>query len=97
MAKEIERAGIPTALVTALVPVAQSLGVPRIIAAPAIIHPTGNPRLPLEDEQQFRLRLVELALQAVSTDVAEPRVFTLAPQETGDEKTGVMLGSRWLH
>lgn len=97
MAKEIERAGIPTALITAMVSVAVSVGTPRIVAAQAIVHPTGNPRMAPEVERRFRRRLVELALQAVAAPVQEPQVFSLPPSEAPDEATGVAVGGRWLH
>lgn len=93
MARELERAGIPTALVTAMVSVAQSVGTPRIVTAQAIIHPTGNPGLGPEAETLLRRRLVELALTAVSTAVDGPRVFELVNTAVMDNK----VTSRWLH
>jgi len=78
MAKELEREGLPTALVTAMFSVAQSIGAPRIVVAQAIIHPTGNPGIDPAAEKDLRRRISELALHAVSTKVDGPRIFTLA-------------------
>jgi len=41
LAKEIERAGIPTVYVTSLPTVATMIGANRIIRGPAITHPFG--------------------------------------------------------
>ena len=96
MAKEIERAGIPTALVTAMVPVAQSVGAPRIVAAPAIVHPLGNPRLPIDQERGPRGGGVGPALGGGSTPPGNPPIFPFSPDEAADG-TGVPVGERFLH
>jgi glycine reductase len=75
MQKEAERAGIPTALITAIPSVAKSVGVSRIITGGGIPYPAGNPSLPREREIEFRKRLVAKALEAVSTEIREPTVF----------------------
>jgi len=69
MQKEAERAGIPTALITAIPSVAKSVGVSRIITGGGIPYPAGNPSLPREREIEFRRRLVMKALEAVGTAV----------------------------
>jgi glycine reductase len=78
MQKEAERAGIPTALITAIPSVAKSVGVSRIITGGGIPYPVGNPTLPRERELEFRRRLVVAALEAVSTAVKEPTVFDVS-------------------
>jgi betaine reductase len=78
MQKEAERAGIPTALITAIPSVAKSVGVSRIITGGGIPYPVGNPALPRDREIEFRRRLVEKALEAVSTAVAGPTVFDVS-------------------
>jgi glycine reductase len=75
LAKELERAGIPTALVTAMVSVARSVGASRIVASGRIPHPLGNPALPLEREREWRKATVNVALKALATPVSEIAVF----------------------
>ena len=62
LAKEIERAGIPTVFVTALPTVATMIGVNRSVHAPAITHPFGL-------EEAERRRIVERALELLERDV----------------------------
>jgi glycine/betaine/sarcosine/D-proline reductase family selenoprotein B len=62
LAKEIERAGIPTVFVTALPTVATMIGVNRHVHAPAITHPFGL------DEAERR-RIVECALAMLESEV----------------------------
>ena len=78
MQKEAERAGIPSALITAIPSVASSVGVSRIITGGGIPYPVGDPTLPPERELEFRRRLVEKALEAVSTSVEGPTVFNVS-------------------
>ncbi|MBI4494954.1 MAG: glycine/betaine/sarcosine/D-proline family reductase selenoprotein B [Chloroflexi bacterium] len=83
MAKEIERAGIPTAYITTIVPLAQSVGPNRIVAGKAVIHPTGDPALASDEERAFRRRLVRRALDALETDAREPIVLRLEDRGAG--------------
>ncbi len=62
LAKEIERAGIPTVFVTSLPTVATMIGVNRNVHAPAITHPFG-----LDGSE--RRRIVERALAMLETEV----------------------------
>lgn len=75
IAKEIEKAGVPVALITAMTSLAQLTGANRIITGVAIPHPCGAPRLPLKDDLALRRRIVECALRALQTDVDSPTVF----------------------
>jgi glycine/betaine/sarcosine/D-proline reductase family selenoprotein B len=68
LAKEIERAGIPTVYVTSLPTVATMIGANRIIRGPAITHPFGM------DEAERR-RIVERALELLETDVEPNTVW----------------------
>ncbi|MBN2050274.1 MAG: hypothetical protein JW760_07515 [Spirochaetales bacterium] len=77
MQKEAERAGIPAALITAIPSVAKSVGVSRIITGGGIPYPAGDPELPADREVEFRQRLVEKALEAVTTGVEGPTVFNV--------------------
>jgi betaine reductase len=54
------------------------VGVSRIITGGGIPYPVGNPALPRDREIEFRRRLVEKALEAVSTAVAGPTVFDVS-------------------
>ncbi len=76
----MERAGIPTALLCNLVSIAARVGAPRIVPTRGIPYPTGDPALEPEAERQWRRRLLERALVALSTRVAEPTVFDELPQ-----------------
>ncbi len=44
-----------------------------------IPYPTGDPSLDAEAERAWRRRLVEKALEAVSTPVSSPTVFEMEP------------------
>lgn len=75
MAKELERAGLPTAFITAMVPLAQSIGANRIVQGKAVPHTTGDPSLPPEQEKAYRKRLVKKALKALQTQTKDQEVF----------------------
>jgi len=77
MQKEAERAGIPAALITAIPSVAKSVGVSRIVTGGGIPYPAGDPSLPADREVEFRRRLVEKALEAISTSIESPTVFNV--------------------
>jgi glycine reductase len=74
----LERAGIPTALLCNLVGIAQRVGAPRIVPTRGIPYPAGDPSLSPEAEQAWRRRLLERALEAISTPVDGPTVFKVA-------------------
>jgi glycine/betaine/sarcosine/D-proline reductase family selenoprotein B len=62
LAKEIERAAIPTVFVTSLPTIATMIGVNRIVRGPAITHPFG-----LDEDE--RRQIVERALEMLETEV----------------------------
>ena len=66
---------MPTVQVSTMTPVALMVGANRIVPAAGIIHPLGNTELSAEDEKALRRRIVETALQALRTEVAQPTVF----------------------
>jgi betaine reductase len=80
MAKEFERLGIPTAFVSTIVPLAQSIGPNRIVAGRAVTHPLGDPSLAPADERAFRRRLVRKALDLLQTPTEEQVVVRLEDQ-----------------
>jgi glycine reductase complex component B subunit gamma len=71
LAKEIERAGIPTVYVTSLPTVATMIGANRIVRGPAITHPFG-----LDADE--RRRIVERALELLETEVESNTVWEVA-------------------
>jgi glycine reductase complex component B subunit gamma len=75
MVKEIERAGIPVVHVCTVVPISLTVGANRIVPAIAIPHPLGDPKLEAKDEKSLRRKLVEKALDALSTEVEGQQVF----------------------
>jgi glycine/betaine/sarcosine/D-proline reductase family selenoprotein B len=70
LAKEIERAGIPTVFVTSLPTIATMIGANRVVRGPAITHPFGL------DEAERR-RIVERALQMLEAEVEPATVWEL--------------------
>ncbi|GAC1583892.1 MAG: hypothetical protein NVS3B18_16870 [Candidatus Dormibacteria bacterium] len=58
-----------------LVPIALSVGAPRIVPTRGIQFPTGDPSLSPVEERLWRRRLLETALVAVSTAVSAPTIF----------------------
>lgn len=75
LAKEIERAGIPVALVTALTMLGKQVGANRVVAGTKISHPCGDPGLSEEDDWELRRKIVEKSLDSVQTDVESPTIF----------------------
>jgi glycine reductase complex component B subunit gamma len=78
MAKEVERAGIPTVLITSLSTVALKVGANRVLQGKRFSHPCGNPALTADDEQKWRLELLRTALRALATPVTKPTLFECA-------------------
>jgi len=75
MVKEIERAGIPVVHMCTVVPISLTVGANRIVPAVAIPHPLGNPAMDPKEEKALRRKLVEKALEALTTEVTEQTVF----------------------
>jgi betaine reductase len=75
MAKEFERRGIPTAIISTIVPLAESIGPNRIIPGKAITHPLGDPALPPAEERALRRGLVRRALDALQTEISGQTIF----------------------
>ena len=77
MAKEIERLGLPTALISALVPLAASVGANRIVEGKALTHPLGDLALSRAEERQFRRMLLLRSLDALKTVVPDQLIVKL--------------------
>ena len=75
MAKELERAGLPTAHICSIVPISKTVGANRIIPSIAIPHPLGDPSKTAQEERLLRRQLIEQALAALQTELTEQHVF----------------------
>lgn len=73
--KEIDRAGIPIAHITNLVPVAKVTGSNRIIPGIALVSPCGDAALPLGEQKKMQRNYVDRVLKALSTDISEQTFF----------------------
>jgi glycine reductase len=73
--KEIERLGIPCALITTLIPAALTIGANRIVQGAAITNPVGNPNLSSNREKELRRDLVKKALEALTKKTVSVKVF----------------------
>jgi glycine reductase len=82
MSKELEKAGLPVALISAMFPVAQQVRANRIVKGVSIPHPCGDPNLSKELDARLRREIVKTALRALETDVRGPTVFS-PPVEMG--------------
>ena len=69
LTKEIEKAGIPTVLITTLVPTAQTVGANRIVQGTGITHPLGNPKVSEAEEKALRKQLLEAAFRLLTEPV----------------------------
>jgi glycine reductase len=63
--KELERAGIPTAHISTMTPIAMMVGSNRVIPGGGIVHPAGNADLDPESEKALRRDMVKKALEAL--------------------------------
>lgn len=75
MVKEIERAGLPVVHMCTVVPISLTVGANRIVPTIAIPHPLGNPNLEKDEEVALRTKLVDKALEALTTEVEDQTVF----------------------
>jgi glycine/betaine/sarcosine/D-proline reductase family selenoprotein B len=74
LAKEIERVGIPTAIVTALPTIAQMIGANRIVRGTSITTPVGDPARG-DGERAYRRRIVERCIEMLQADVEPGTVW----------------------
>ncbi|RMF93950.1 MAG: hypothetical protein D6736_00890 [Nitrospinota bacterium] len=75
MAKEIERVGIPVAMISAIYGFALSTGANRVVKGARIEHVCGDPELGPEKDFAYGLQIVRTALQALQTAVNGPTLF----------------------
>ena len=76
ISKELDRAGVPVAVVSAMYPIAEQVGASRIVKAVSIPHPCGDPSLPPDLDRQLRRQIVAKALSALEIPVETSTVFT---------------------
>ena len=75
ISKELDKAGVPVAMISALFPLAEQVGASRIVKGVRIPHPCGDPSLPPEVDSRLRRDIVETALNALQEEVVEPTIF----------------------
>jgi glycine/betaine/sarcosine/D-proline reductase family selenoprotein B len=75
LARELDRAGLPTVLVTALPTIARLVGANRILRGVAITNPIGDPRLSRADELALRVHMLRRALEMLATQVEPGSVW----------------------
>lgn len=63
--------------ITALPTIAQMVGANRIVRGVSITHPAGDPSLAVGDEHALRRRVVERALEMLSTDLDRGTVWEI--------------------
>ena len=76
MSKELEKAGLPVAIVSAMYPVVEQVRANRIVKGVSIPHPCGDPSLPQDLDARLRREIVRTALKALESDVEGPTLFT---------------------
>ena len=76
MSKELEKAGLPVALISAMFPVAQQVRANRIVKGVSIPHPCGDPNLSKELDARLRREIIQTALKALESEVKGPTVFS---------------------
>lgn len=72
----MERLGIPAACITAMNSIAEAVGASRIVIGGRIPYMCSDAALPGDREKEFRRRLVKAALDALTTEVKGPTVFS---------------------
>jgi len=66
------------AMISAIPPVPEMMGVPRIVPGSSITCVLGNPDFPVSQEQALRRRIVSKALEALETRVVDTTYFQAA-------------------
>jgi len=75
MVKELEKAGFTVVHIASIVPISKTVGANRIVPAIAIPHPLGDPKLDDDEEKDKRRKILNRALEALTTDIEEQTVF----------------------
>jgi hypothetical protein len=53
--------------ITSALPIAKMVGSNRVVLGNGIVHVTGDAKLPLQDEKELRLKLMQKALEALQS------------------------------
>jgi len=75
MAKELERRGLPVALISAIPMIPLGAGASRVIRGVRVEHVCGDPSLSIEADRELRRRIVGTGLRALQTAVDGPTQF----------------------
>jgi glycine reductase len=68
--------------------IAESVGANRIIIGGDFTAPIGDPDLPCDREEAYRVRILEKSVEAMKTDVSGPTVFSVRKDDGEDEGGG---------
>ncbi len=85
IAREIERAGVPVAYITAMSMLGKQIGASRVITGVKIPNPCGDPDVPVEADLALRREIITTALSALQADVDGPTIFTPGAVYTAKE------------
>ena len=77
MVKELEKAGFPIVQMCNLVPVATTVGSNKIVPTISIPYPLGDPATSTEAQWKLRLSRVKIALEALTDDITEQKVYSV--------------------
>ena len=61
--------------ISTMTPIAAMVGSHRIVQGNGIVHPVGSAESSPEEEKRLRRRILERALEALSTPVEKPTIF----------------------
>jgi glycine reductase len=75
MGKEIERSGIPVVVMCNLIDVAKTVGSNRMVQTVSVPYPLGDPEMSPEDEWALRKHRVGIALDSLTDEIQEPKVY----------------------
>lgn len=75
MVKEIEKAGFPIVQMCNLIPVALTVGTNKIVPTISIPYPLGDPTTPEDVQWELRYHRVGVALDALTDDITEQKVY----------------------
>jgi len=86
ISKEFDKAGLPIAHVNAFSSIALSAKANRIVTGGDFTCPIGDPELPSEREKDYMRNILLKSLEAISTDVSQPTIFSVRKGEGGRGK-----------
>ena len=75
--------GIPNAHITAFTSIAFNVGANRIVFGGDFTAPAGNPDLPLDREKAYRRKILDKAVEALTTEVSGPTIYTVDESKEG--------------